>query len=116
MSVFIEEKFVSGDVLFKAGDVATTFYVLQSGEIHLIDSKSGNVFAKLEPGDTFGEQAMLAGGVRSATAVAVMDCDCLKLDAAGLNQILAAESTTSNLVFRALHLQLFMQNALAQTR
>jgi hypothetical protein len=41
---------------------------------------------------------------------------CLKLTADGLTAILSKESTMSNLLFRALHLQLFMQNALSQVR
>lgn len=116
MSGFTEAKFSAGDVLFKAGDPANELFILQEGEIELLDSKSGKAFAKLFAGESFGEQAVLSGGVRSATAVANKDCVCLKLTAEGLTAILQKESTISNLLFRALHLQLFMQNALSQIR
>jgi CRP/FNR family cyclic AMP-dependent transcriptional regulator len=116
MSGFTEAKFNAGEVLFKAGDPAKELFILQKGEIELLDRSSGKAFAKLKAGESFGEQAVLAGGVRSATAVAKEDCVCLKLTADGLTAILSKESTMSNLLFRALHLQLFMQNALSQVR
>ena len=97
MSGFTDVRFSAGTELFKAGDAATTLFVLKSGQID-------------------GEQAVLAGGVRSATAVAKTDCECMELTAAGLNVILNAESPLSNYVFKALHLQLFMHNALKQVR
>ena len=116
MSGFKEVSFSGGTTLFKAGDSATNLYILQSGTIDLSDGTSGHVFAQLGPGDTFGEQAVLAGGVRSATATAATDCLCLELNSSGLNAILSAESPMSNLVFKALHLQLFMQNAVNRAR
>jgi len=116
MSGFTEIRFSAGETLFRSGDPAKELFILQKGEIELIDSKSGKAFAKLVAGESFGEQAVLAGGVRSATAIAKEDCVCLRLTADGLNAILKKESVMSNLLFRALHLQLFMQNALSQVR
>ena len=116
MSGFTDVRFSAGTELFKAGDAASTLFVLKSGQIDLIDQTSGKIFAHLGPGESFGEQAVLAGGVRSATAVANTDCECMELTAAGLNVILNAESPLSNYVFKALHLQLFMHNALKQVR
>jgi CRP-like cAMP-binding protein len=116
MSGFTAVTFKAGEVLFAAGDAAHELFILQRGDIELLDGKSGQVFATLVAGESFGEQAVLAGGVRSATAVAKGDCACLTLTAAGLNAILKKESPISNLLFQALHLQLFMQNALSQAR
>jgi CRP-like cAMP-binding protein len=116
MSAFKGTRFKAGTELFKAGAPAKTLFILQQGQVDLVDQESGKVFAHLGPGESFGEQAVLAGGVRSATAIAKTDCECLELTAAGLNVILNAESPLSNFVFRALHLQLFMHNALKQVR
>lgn len=116
MSAFSEVSFVAGQQLFLVGQKADKLYILQEGSIDLIDGQSGKVFATLGPGEPFGEQAVLAGGVRSATAQAREAVRCLELTADGLQQILASESEMVRIVFRALLLQLYLENALTQSR
>lgn len=114
MNAFTEVQFSAGSQLFQVGDPAKELFILQQGEVDLYHANEQRPFAKLTAGESFGEQAVLAGGVRSATAVAKTDCTCLSLTAHGLTQILRKESPMSNLIFRALHLQLFMQNGLSK--
>jgi CRP-like cAMP-binding protein len=112
MSAFTEVSFAAGAHLFDAGQPADKLYIVKTGSVELVDSRTGQVFATLTAGQPFGEQAVLAGGVRSATARAKEATVCMELTATGLQQILEKESDVSRVVFRALLLQLYMANRL----
>ncbi len=112
MSGLNEVSFAAGSLLFEAGQRADKLYIVKTGVVELLDSRSGQIFATLTAGQPFGEQAVLAGGVRSATARAQQDTVCMELTATGLQQILDKESDLSRIVFRALLLQLYMTNHL----
>lgn len=114
MSAFTEVSFAAGTHLFESGQRADKLFIVKEGCVELLDSQSGEVFAILTAGQPFGEQAVLAGGVRSATARAKEATVCLELTATGLQQILQKESKLSRIVFRALLLQLSMANRLRQ--
>jgi CRP-like cAMP-binding protein len=114
MSGFNEVQFTAGTYLFKAGEPADKLYILKEGFVSLLDAVSLKPFARLHQGESFGEQAVLAGGVRSATAVADGDVVCLEITALGLRQMLQKESSILTPVFEALLLQLYMHNALRQ--
>lgn len=109
---FTEVSFAAGSNLFEAGQPADKLYIVKQGCVELLDSRSGQIFATLTTGQPFGEQAVLAGGVRSATARAKEPTVCMELTATGLQQILEKESELSRIVFRALLLQLYMANRL----
>jgi CRP-like cAMP-binding protein len=109
---FTEVSFAAGVNLFEAGQPADKLYIVKQGCVELLDSRSGQIFATLTAGQPFGEQAVLAGGVRSATARAKEATVCMELTATGLQQILEKESELSRIVFRALLLQLYMANRL----
>jgi CRP-like cAMP-binding protein len=109
---FTEVSFAAGSNLFEAGQPADKLYIVKQGCVELLDSRSGQIFATLTAGQPFGEQAVLAGGVRSATARAKEATVCMELTATGLQQILEKESELSRIVFRALLLQLYMTNRL----
>ncbi|MEX0846826.1 MAG: Crp/Fnr family transcriptional regulator [Ilumatobacteraceae bacterium] len=70
-----ESNLVRGDVLFKEGDVADALYVVVRGRLAIaianpIDHRE-TVVSLMEPGDLFGEMAMLDDGPRSAMARAL---------------------------------------------
>lgn len=112
MSAFTDVSFSAGAHLFEAGQPADKLYIIKQGSVELLDAQSGQVFATLGAGQPFGEQAVLAGGVRSATARAREATVCMELTATGLQQVLSKESDISRIVFRALLLQLYMANRL----
>ena len=114
MSAFTDVSFAAGVHLFDAGQAADKLYIIKQGCVELLDGKTGQVFATLNPGQPFGEQAVLAGGVRSATARAKEDTVCMELTATGLQQVLSKESDISRIMFRALLLELYMTNRLRQ--
>jgi CRP/FNR family cyclic AMP-dependent transcriptional regulator len=112
MSRFIQVEFQPGERLFSAGDFADRLFILQQGYIDLLEPRTGEPFARLVPGESFGEQAMLVGGVRSATAVAVDHVICQEITAEGLQQLLSREKDFTRNIFEALLMQLYMNNAL----
>ena len=111
MNNFKEISLAKGEVLFEAGAPADKLYLIQSGAVGMAD-KSGRVFVTLKAGESFGEQALLAGGVRSAAAQAVGATACLEITAQGLRDLLAKEGGIATQVLEALLLQLYMHNAI----
>ena len=70
-----ERDLVRGDVLFQESEPASALYVVARGRLAIaianpIDSRE-TVVSLMEPGDLFGEMAMLDGGLRSAMARAL---------------------------------------------
>ncbi|HEY6747936.1 MAG TPA: MFS transporter [Mycobacteriales bacterium] len=73
----------AGQVVFAQGDVGDYFYVIESGEAEVIGE--GRVIATLEPGQAFGEIALLRQVPRTATVRAATE---LRLQALARDQFL----------------------------
>jgi CRP/FNR family transcriptional regulator, cyclic AMP receptor protein len=81
--VIDELKVSSGETLFHAGDPGDSLFIVREGQVELyIKDTVGQkiILTTAEPGDMFGELAMLDTGPRTATALALTDCDVLVLD------------------------------------
>ena len=102
----------SGDILFNKKDRAENFFVLKSGKVELFDPDSGKRIAVLSPGASFGEQAILAGGVRVVSAKAQGDVTCIEVSALALRKMLDSSPGIIRPVFEALLLELYMHNDL----
>jgi CRP-like cAMP-binding protein len=105
-------EYSDGSLLFKKKDKATNFYVLKSGEVELFDPDENKVLTVLKPGSSFGEQAILAGGVRSVSAKAIGNVVCMEISAEALKAMLENSPGIIKPVFEALLLQLYMHNDL----
>jgi CRP/FNR family cyclic AMP-dependent transcriptional regulator len=73
----------AGATLFKAGSPGESLFVIRSGEVELyIRDTAGQkiVLTVAGPGEIFGELALLDSGPRTATAIALADCELLELD------------------------------------
>lgn len=73
----------AGQTLFRTGDAGDSLYVVQAGEVELyIKDTAGQkiVLHVAGHGDLFGELSMLDEKPRTATAVALSDCELLELD------------------------------------
>ena len=82
-NVIDELKVAKGHTLFQAGDPGDSLFIVVTGEIELfIKDTVGQkiVLHAAQPGDMFGELAMLDSGPRTATAVALIDSEVLVLD------------------------------------
>jgi cAMP-dependent protein kinase regulator len=77
------EPLEDGAVLFKEGDQADKFYIVESGEVvisRLVDGEDV-LISRREPGEYFGEIALLQNRPRTATITASMDTCLLSLEA-----------------------------------
>lgn len=86
-NVIDELKVPTGHTLFQAGDPGDSLFIMQNGEIELfIKDTAGQkiVLTTAQPGDMFGELAMLDTGPRTATALALSESDVLVLDRSDL--------------------------------
>ncbi len=116
MKGFQDVEYLPGQVLFEAGAPADTLYVVQSGAIDMVDAERRAVIATVRPGESFGEQALLQGGIRSASAIAREPTRCLAITGQGLREMLRAQSPLLTPVFEALFLQQAMHNDLRAGR
>ena len=75
-------RFAGGEVLVKEGDEAVALYVVCEGQLEVVKGlgqKEERVVGTLNPGDFFGEMALLDGFPRGASVRAATDCECLVL-------------------------------------
>jgi uncharacterized membrane protein len=73
----------AGEVLFHAGQPGEAMYIVKRGEVELFIKDHAGQHIRLTvagPGAVFGELALLDAGPRTATALALEDCELLELD------------------------------------
>jgi CRP/FNR family cyclic AMP-dependent transcriptional regulator len=101
-------EFKAGEVVFREGDAASEFFVIQSGKV---DIRLGNrSLGTLSDHDIFGEMALIDAAPRSATAIAATD---VKLVPVGEKQFLFLVSCTPHFalnIMRVLARRLRAQN------
>lgn len=66
------QKYEDGQAIFVEGEPGSEMFVVLSGRVEISKQGTGlaNVIATLEAGEMFGEMALVAGGKRSASALA----------------------------------------------
>jgi pyruvate,water dikinase len=72
--LFKERRFAAGETVIHEGSGGAAFFLIDGGEA--IVSVRGEERARLGPGDSFGELAMIDEGARSATITASTDLVC----------------------------------------
>jgi CRP/FNR family cyclic AMP-dependent transcriptional regulator len=72
------ERYEAGDVIFAAGDLGKTFYVVRAGSVAL--ESDGQTIETVHEGGVFGEMALLDNEPRSAAAIAATDCELVAID------------------------------------
>ena len=107
-----EVYFAPDEILFHKGDPADRFYVIRQGEVGLFEPSTQKQIATLSMGTSFGEQAILVGGVRSVSARAIGGVVCLAISAQTLRDMLELEQGSIKPVFESLLLQLYLHNDL----
>ena len=65
-----------GEVIVRQGDTGSSMFVIKRARVRVVES-SGRELATIEPGGYVGEMSMLTGQPRSATVLAVGDCDAV---------------------------------------
>jgi F420-non-reducing hydrogenase small subunit len=80
-----------GDTIFREGDHGDKMFVIVHGEVDIYSEAAEQkiLLNRLEPGDFFGEMALVTGNSRMATAVAVEDTYLIEIDNEQLNASLS---------------------------
>lgn len=82
-----ERHFAAGKEIFKEGDAGDGMYVVRDGVVEItvkMGEGIGHVISRIEPGDFFGELAVLDDKARSATATAGTDTTAYFFPRAGI--------------------------------
>jgi CRP-like cAMP-binding protein len=103
-----------GQVLFNKGDKADHLAIILDGEVEIFDPADNKTIATLGAGASFGEQAILEGGVRGASARAKHQVTCLEISTAPLRAILKSDPGILTPIVETLLLQLNMVNKLSK--
>ncbi len=79
-----------GEVIFKQGDVADSFYLVRIGFVKVTETHPGGemVLAYLSKGNYFGEIGLLLGGIRTAACVALDHVEVVRISAEDFNAML----------------------------
>jgi NTE family protein len=84
--LFVERQLVEDETLYREGDPSEEVYVLAEGSMDfLVDERP---IGRLGPGELFGEQGVLGGAPRGATAVAARDSTLLVLPAEAFRHLM----------------------------
>ena len=95
-----EVDFALGEVVFHEGDQDRSLFVILEGAVGI--ERDGERVADLPQGTWFGEMALLDGKPRSATALALGETRCLRIDHEQFYEIVAVNPEIVKDVFSVL--------------
>lgn len=83
------EHYTRGELVFQEGDYGDRMYVIQSGQVKVVSQHNGTekIFSYLNPGNFFGESALLTGEPRNAGVRVVIDSDLISLGRLELQEL-----------------------------
>lgn len=90
MSVPERKTFAKGAIIFKEGDSAHEAYLLQKGKVRIFKNISGRriIIGIVQPGQVFGELALLDNGTRMGAAMAEDDITCLVMSKSSIDHMM----------------------------
>jgi len=88
-AALVEREFAQGEVLFRVGDPGDAIYINLRGEIGLRLPGTQRRLVSFAPGASVGEMAVMAGGARSAEAVAESPVSALVLPIEAFQELLS---------------------------
>jgi CRP-like cAMP-binding protein len=92
----------AGEIVIRHGDPGDSLYIVATGELEVLDDQNHGL-AKLGPGETFGEMALLTGGPRTATVRANVDSLLLRLSKEDFDALIAHDPILARQVLRMSH-------------
>jgi CRP-like cAMP-binding protein len=83
----------AGGAFFREGDAASSMYVLEKGRVAVFKDAEGmeHRLGELQPGDCFGEMALMDMKPRSASVVAQEDCTAIEITPATLHHVFSVD-------------------------
>ena len=78
-----------GECFFREGDQAQSLYILESGRVAVLKQWQDQEYLlhHLEPGECFGEMALMDMSPRSATTLAVADSSAFKIESSAILEL-----------------------------
>lgn len=107
-------EYEDGQVLFNKGDQAKHLAIILEGSVEVFDPADNKVLATLGVGASFGEMAILEGGVRGASVRAAGKIKCIEIRTEPLRAILKADTGLLVPTMEGLLLQQSMANNLGR--
>ncbi|HAR66103.1 MAG TPA: hypothetical protein DCR55_07825 [Lentisphaeria bacterium] len=97
---FREATFRFGATVVREGEPADAYYLIRAGKLRVVRDVDGaeQTLRRLEPGDGFGEMALLQGGTRTATVRASSDVELLRLDRSVFERVLHESPSLENIL------------------
>lgn len=112
----------AGTVLFEENDPGSRMYVIRSGKVRIFRrvGETEILLSYLEPGDFFGEMALLERMPRSATAEVVEDSQLIEVDAQTFDEMIRTNKEIAvrimrNLASRVRELDRRVQNLILES-
>ncbi|HMN70102.1 MAG TPA: cyclic nucleotide-binding domain-containing protein [Bdellovibrionales bacterium] len=88
----VRESYDAGDFIFREGDTDVHFYIIEEGQVEVFtgaDKSEEISIAKMGPGESFGEFAMLVRAPRSASARAITTVSVVRVSEKGYEELLS---------------------------
>ena len=87
--------YLAGSVIVRRGETGDCMYFVAAGEVEILLAPQP---IRLGPGEFFGEIALLTGGPRTATVVAVQRCALLVLDIVDFRQLIGRQPDLARII------------------
>jgi diguanylate cyclase (GGDEF)-like protein len=102
--LFIKRQCTLGEVICQEDDLGDSMFIIQSGRLAVAkgDLKAPIVLGCRYPGEAVGEMALLEDEPRSATLVAIEDCQLLEINRENFHKLLGASPSFSQGIMRLL--------------
>lgn len=89
---FEEVRYAFGDIIIRQGEEADAFFVMVSGRARVVKEQPNGeeiTLARLQPGDEFGESALLHHGLRTSTVRCSTSVEALRLGRESFEELVA---------------------------
>jgi small-conductance mechanosensitive channel len=90
--------YAPGEAIVRQGEEGRELYAIERGEVEILVAPKGAApvrVGKLGPGAIFGEAALLTGGTRTATIVALTECELLAVSRQAFRNVIEANPQLS---------------------
>lgn len=112
------EVYKPGDFIFFEGDIDFHFYIIEFGEVQIFTKNVSGArinIATIEPGESFGEFALLDKAPRSASAQALTEVSLFKVSQVGFEDLLNELPVWSSSMLRNFAVRLKNMNQVLKT-